>query len=436
MTAYYGGEDSQIGGDFAPLVDEGQHRFRVRTSIYTDPRVFDAEMQRVFETNWVYVGHESEVAQPGDFVTSTVGRQPVIVSRGYDAAIRVFLNACRHRGNALCREGRGNVKDFTCRYHGWVFATDGRLVAIPESDAYPETFERERDQFGLLQARTSVYRGLIFVNLVHGGGSLEDYLGEVKRYIDLWADMSPVGTIRVSRPHAYRFPGNWKFQVENGVDNYHPRFVHQSAFNTFRHYGLGRYASKSSNTDEPNRTLGFERGHCVLERPGLWSVYSAEQYDRYFGALIARHGLERAQEIFCIRHIHIFPNVCLMDANIRVMQPLGVDATSVYSYFTAFDGVTQDINDARLADVQRRLGSVGFVNTDDVEIFGGNQTGIRALDSIVLERGMHREIVHPNGMREGGATDETPQRALYRGWMRSMADAGRARPCGAAVVGA
>jgi benzoate/toluate 1,2-dioxygenase alpha subunit len=433
MKGYYDGEDSPMDGGVAPLVEEGPRRFRVRTSIYTDPRVFDAEMRQVFENNWVYVGHESEIPKPGDFVTATVGRQPVIVSRGHDGAIRVFLNACRHRGNALCREGRGNVKDFTCRYHGWVFATDGKLMAIPESDAYPEAFER--DQFGLLQARASVYRGLIFAHLGHGGGSLEDYLGEVRRYIDLWADMSPVGTIRVSRPHAYRFPGNWKFQVENGVDNYHPRFVHQSAFNTFRHYGLGRYASKNSNSDEPNRTLGFERGHCVLERPGLWSVYSAEQYDRYFGALVARHGRERAQEIFCIRHIHIFPNVCLMDANIRVMQPLSVDATSVYSYFTAFDDVTQDINDARLADVQRRLGSVGFVNTDDVEVFGGNQTGIRVLDSIVLERGMHREIVHTNGVREGGATDETPQRALYRGWVQSMAGAEKVGAPGEMPVG-
>ena len=433
---YSSTEDGRATDDFASMVDEGPSSFRLRTSIYTDPRVFDAEMKRVFENSWVYVGHESEVAERGDFVTSTVGRQPVIVSRGHDGAIRVFLNACRHRGNALCREGQGNVKDFTCRYHGWVFATDGRLVAVPESDAYPEAFERARDQFGLLQARASLYRGLIFVNLGRTSESLEDYLGEVKRYIDLWADMSPVETIRLSRPHAYKFPGNWKFQVENGVDNYHPRFVHQSAFNTFRHYSLGRYASKSSNTDEPNRTLGFDRGHCVLERPGLWSVYTAEQYDRYFGALVARHGRQRAEEIFCIRHIHIFPNVCLMDANIRVMQPLSVDATSVYSYFTAFDGVTQDINDARLADVQRRLGSVGFINSDDVEIFGGNQTGIRALDSIVLERGMHREIVHPNGMREGGPTDETPQRAIYRGWLQSMAGVEKAAPHPTVAVGA
>jgi benzoate/toluate 1,2-dioxygenase alpha subunit len=434
MTGNQGQGGRRGTEEFASQIDEQSHSFRVRTSIYTDPGIFDAEMQRIFEDCWVYVAHESEVAQPGDYVTATVGRQPVVVSRGHDGRIRAFRNACRHRGNAICREGRGNVSDFTCRYHGWVFATDGNLIAVPDSDAYPDSFERERDRFALLQARLSIYRGLIFVNLGRGGASLEDYLGGVRHYVDLWADLAPVGTIRLSRPHAYRFPGNWKFQVENGVDNYHPRFVHQSAFNTFRHYNLGRYSANAPKRDEPNRTLGFEHGHCVLERPGLWSVYDTGQYDRYFGALVERHGRERAQEIFCIRHVHIFPNVCLMDANIRVIQPLSVDATSVYSYFTAFDGVTQDINDARLADVQRRLGSVGFVNSDDVEIFGGNQTGIGALDSIVLDRGMNREIVHANGMREGTGTDETPQRALYRGWLQAMEGTLNAAPQRAATI--
>lgn len=411
--------DGRRDPDFAALVEERALTFRVRTPIYTDPDIFDAEMHNVFERCWVYVGHESEVASAGDFVTATVGRQPVVVSRGHDGAVRVFLNACRHRGNALCREGRGNAADFTCRYHGWVFATDGKLIAIPDADAYPDAFDRSR--LGLIEARSAVYRGLIFANLSGDAETLEDYLGAVRRYVDLWADMAPEGTLRVARPHAYRFPGNWKFQVENGVDNYHPRFVHQSAFSTFRHFSLGRYAANAPKRNEPNRTLGFERGHSVLERPGLWSVYDERQYEAYFGALVARHGRERAQEIFCIRHVHIFPNVCLMDANIRVMHPVRVDLTNVYSYFTAYDGVGQDINDSRLSDVQRRLGSVGFVNSDDVEIFGGNQTGIAALPEVVLDRGMKREVVEADGMRVGDGTDETPQRALYRGWRRAMA---------------
>lgn len=414
---------------FAAMVEETPDSFRVDPRVYDDPEVFSAEMQRIFERNWVYVGHESEVPEPGDYRTSTIGLQPIIVSRGADRLLRVFLNACRHRGNALCREAGGRSGSFTCRYHGWVYGNDGALITIPEAEAYPESFRREIPRLGLLQARVATYRGLIFANLRQDAESLEEYLGAIRPYIDLWADLSPAGSARVSNPHSYTYRGNWKFQVENGVDMYHPPFVHQSAFATFRRIGLQRYQSNRQPLDlDATLTFGFEHGHCILQRPGLYSVYNSEQYERYCNALAASHGRERLRDITVIRHIHIFPNVCLMDANIRVIQPLAIDATNVLSYFTTLDGVEEDINEARLDDVQRRLGTVGFVGSDDVEIFAGNQTGIRAkaLERIILDRGIHHEIVGADGMREGGATDETPQRAIYRGWLESMSGAAAA----------
>jgi phenylpropionate dioxygenase-like ring-hydroxylating dioxygenase large terminal subunit len=408
---------------FAAMVEETADSFRLDPRVYDDPEVFAAEMRQIFERNWVYVGHESEVAEPGDYRTSTIGLQPVIVGRGSDGQLRVFLNACRHRGHALCREAGGRTGSFTCRYHGWVYGNDGALVTVPDVDAYPERFLAEMPQLGLHQTRVATYRGLIFANLRQDAESLEAYLGAVRPYIDLWADLSPAGSVRVSTPHSYTYRGNWKFQVENGVDMYHPPFVHQSAFATFRRIGLQRYqTNRPPHEGDATLTFGFERGHSILQRPGLYSVYSGEQYERYSNALAARHGQDRMRDITAIRHIHIFPNVCLMDANIRVIQPLAVDATNVLSYFTMLDGVSDDINEARLEDVQRRLGTVGFVGSDDVEIFAGLQTGIRArgLDRIILDRGIHNEIVNANGMREGGATDETPQRAIYRGWLRAM----------------
>jgi benzoate/toluate 1,2-dioxygenase alpha subunit len=405
------------------MVEEGPDSFRVDPRVYDDPEIFASEMAQIFERSWVYVGHESEIPEAGDYRTSTIGLQPVILSRGSDRAVRVFLNVCRHRGNALCREAGGRSATFTCRYHGWVYGNDGALITVPDVEAYPEAFLREMPRLGLLQARAASYRGLVFANLCKDAMPLADYLGAVRPYIDLWADLSPAGSARVCAPHSYTYRGNWKFQVENGVDMYHPPFVHQSAFATFRRIGLQRYQRNRPQIDsEATLTFGFERGHCILQRPGLYSVYTPAQYERYCDALAVRYGRERASEIMAIRHIHVFPNVCLMDANIRVIQPVCVDSTNVMSYFTKLDGVEDDINEARLADVQRRLGTVGLVGSDDVEIFAGNQTGIRAkaLDRVILDRGIHREIVHPNGMREGGPTDETPQRAIYRGWLQSM----------------
>ncbi len=421
MTAVNGKQSDR----FLRMVEETPQTFRIDPRVYDDPEVFDAEMDRIFARNWVYVGHESEVPEPGSWRTATIGLQPVIVSRGQDAQLRVFLNVCRHRGNALCREEGGKSASFACRYHGWVYGNDGALLTVPEAEAYPDSFHAERPRLGLLEARVATYRGLIFANLRRDGETLESYLGALRPLIDLWADLSPIGTLRVSKPHSYAYRGNWKFQVENGVDMYHPPFVHQSAFSTFRRAGHARYqaSQRPPASNAETLTFGFDRGHGVLQRPGLYSVYTREQYGRYCDALAARHGQERAQQIAVIRHIHIFPNVCLMDANIRVIQPISPEATNVHSYFTTLGGVGDDLNAARLDDLQRRLGTVGLVGTDDVEIFAGNQTGIRAraLDRLILDRGIHREIVTPDGMRQGGSTDETPQRAIYRGWREAMA---------------
>src|SRR6185503_15970881 len=123
---------------------------------------------------------------------------------------------------------------------------------------------RDKDKFGLLAARCGIYRGLIFANLGARGEPLEDYLGEAKRFIDLWADLSPTGSLRVRPPHSYQYRGNWKFQVENSVDLYHPPFVHRSGFAAF-----GRMASmRATQTEAGPVTYGFDQGHSVLQRPG------------------------------------------------------------------------------------------------------------------------------------------------------------------------
>jgi phenylpropionate dioxygenase-like ring-hydroxylating dioxygenase large terminal subunit len=413
------------GIDYREMVQETPTRFRVRTQVYTDPQIFEAEMRNVFEKSWVYLAHESQVAQPGDFLTSAIGLQPVIITRGQDNVIRVLLNVCRHRGNAVCREDRGNSPTFQCPYHGWVYSNSGDLVGVSERQGYPSEFGDEIPKLGLIQVpRVGTYRGLIFASLSPYGESLDDYLGEVKPYVDLWADLAPAGTFRVSRPHSYGYAGNWKFQAENGADGYHAKYVHQSAFRTLQQFNVDRYGAKGriQNSAEPGCTRGFDHGHGILERPGLRVGLTAEEFAEYKALLVERHGPVRAEEILNVRHILLFPNVYLMDANIRVIQPVAVDKTVVYSYCTYLDGVADYVNEKRFRDLQRRLGTTGLVGTDDVEMFAANQSGMRArrMEWIVLDRGVDREIVHASGEREGRAADETPQRAMFRGWLRLM----------------
>src|SRR3954462_9700703 len=163
----------------SPLVlNEPQaYRFEVNRAALVDPEIFAREREKVFERCWLYVGHESEGREPGDFRTRIVCGRPVLFCRDSQGELRLFLNTCRHRGAVVCREAEGNAKRFSCFYHGWTYDRDGKLYAIPGQDAYPPNFDRP--QYGLQPPpRLDSYRGFVFLNFDGDAVSLKDYLGK------------------------------------------------------------------------------------------------------------------------------------------------------------------------------------------------------------------------------------------------------------------
>jgi benzoate/toluate 1,2-dioxygenase alpha subunit len=415
----------RAGGRYGELVQDAAADFRVHPSVYTDPALFEMELERLFHRGWVYVGHTSEVAQPGSFKTTRLGRRPLLLSRDEAGALHVLLNVCRHRGATVCREATGQAASFACPYHGWVYGLDGGLRGISERAGYPAGFGA--DLGGLPRVpRVAEYRGLIFASLSAAGESLEDWLGGARAYVDLWADLSPTGRVAVRPAHRYGYAGNWKFQVENTVDGYHPRFVHESAFRTREHFG-GRPVRDMASALDQGYTIGFDdRGHSVLEWPegtdNSVTKMPRELADDWVGKLRARLGPERTRRVLTRRHVVIVPNLVLMDVNIRVIQPLAVDRTEVYSHFMAVEDVPDGVNRSRLRDVQGRLGTTGMINTDDAEMFAACQSGLQTpeLEWVHFARGLRREERLADGAWRASYTDETPQRALYRAWVRLM----------------
>ena len=104
---------------------------RVHRSVYADPAIFELEMARIFGRAWLVLGHESQVRNVGDYFTTRMGREPVIVSRKNKEEVMVLVNRCAHRGSMVCAEGRGNTERFVCPYHGWSYDTGGTLQAVP-----------------------------------------------------------------------------------------------------------------------------------------------------------------------------------------------------------------------------------------------------------------------------------------------------------------
>ena len=405
---------------YADLVLEEPRNFRVDTRVYTDAAVFEAEIDRIFERTWVYVAHTSEVENPGDFKTTTIGRSPVIVSRAHqDGKLYVLLNECRHRGNAVARENRGNGRTFRCPYHGWVYSGSGELTGLTNPRGYPANFAAELG--GLLKLRTATYRGLIFASLNDDVPDIEEHLGDIRKYIDLWADLSPEPEFRVARPHHYAFQGNWKFQAENAVDGWHARFVHESAFQTNAEFG-GPPANSRSTI---GHTRAFDGGCAILERPGIRQGMSDAQIATYRNALARRHSPEQLERLWHVRQIFLFPNVLLFDNLIRVIHPVSTDHTLVTSYPLLAQGLPDDCNSTRLLEVQSRLATTGMVSLDDLEVFASNQTGMRArkMRWVVLSHGMGQERAGEASEVVGEDTSELPQRGLYRQWAKCMSAA-------------
>jgi benzoate/toluate 1,2-dioxygenase alpha subunit len=417
-----------VATDFGGLVRDGAGTFQVHSDVYTDPAVFDREMERIFETGWVFVAHESQVPAVGDYKTLTVGTQPVVVSRHEDGKIYVLLNRCRHRGTVVCRADVGHSNFFRCPYHNWGYANDGSLVGMAMAQGWPEEFDKT--EWGLKRAaQVGIYRGLIFANLAAGGPSLDEHLAPVKKYIDAWFDRSPSGSLTVlPTAHRYPYPGNWKWQAENGHDGYHGNYVHESWQRVLERAGEAPVRDiRKFRAD--GCTRGFAQGHGLLERPGglspasSWTGRMMVKYPDYQRSLEAAFDQEYIDFVSARRNIFVFPNLYLFDTQLRVIKPISVDKTEVTLYVYALDGVPDELNEGRYRAHERFYGPSGFGAPDDVEIFVSNQSGVRArgVEWALMSRGMHRETTNDDGEVVGHSTDETPVRSLYRAWKARMA---------------
>jgi benzoate/toluate 1,2-dioxygenase subunit alpha len=391
----------------------GEGRFTVSRKVFTDDAVFEREMQRIFEGGWVYLAHESQLPEAHDYVTVRVGRKSVIVARGADGEVRAFLNACPHRGAALCRTERGNKRVIVCPYHGWSFDSSGqnRFIKARETGGYAAAFDEASHDLRALP-RVQSHRGFVFGSLTAEVPPLTAYLGAAAGFIDLLADQSPEGLEVIAGSAAYRYRGNWKLQVENGVDGYHFTTVHQNYVRVLQQRGARAQESgvqDSVRTGFDHRNWGKEAGWYDLgEGHTLLWLLSTAPSDRPLWeqreALAARVGEVRARwMVERQRNLSLFPNVQLMDQNstqIRVIVPLAPDLTEVRSYCFAPRGEPAAARERRLRQFEDFFNASGFATPDDLSVFEGVQSG--------CESGPHIRHGYDRGMqrRHGGADEE------------------------------
>jgi phenylpropionate dioxygenase-like ring-hydroxylating dioxygenase large terminal subunit len=409
--------------------DEG----RLSNRIYVEPDVYALEVERIWKKMWLWAGHETEVPEPGDYVTRTVGTVPIVITRGTDGQVHVLLNQCAHRGNLVCSYERGSSSVFKCAYHGWSYRNDGTNVGIPYQSAYGDEFSK--GEWGLnTAARLSIYRGFIFISHAADGPTLEEHLGNAREPLDRFIDLSPTGELRFDAGyHRVKLACNWKMYVENASDNYHANFVHISAFSTPEQRKISAAISRDGSKaviramDNGHTDLDFraeqERQGMVLRTGNASSTDNAAQKE-YDKALEARLGAETAKTIVAggPPTLFIHPNMFIIQQDVRRVEPLSAQRSHLYQHPALLEGAADSINEQRLARHEAAYGPAGFVLSDDLEIFGRNQRVMESYpdDWVKISRGQHREEVDEKGATFSHATDETGIRGMWRHYRQRM----------------
>jgi benzoate/toluate 1,2-dioxygenase alpha subunit len=438
-----GGLVSGFGDLVDDRVDEGV--FRIDRSIYTDPDIFDAEMERLYEKGWVFLCHESQVPDEGCYFATDIGRQPVVVTRQKDGSLKTFINACSHRGAILTPVKQGKAKVLTCRFHGWAYNCDGRCIRIKnEAEAYGED-GFDRAQYDLTEiARTESYRGFVFGSLTDAVEPIADYLGAASTWIDLLVEQSPEGLEVVPGSSTYVIRGNWKMQLENAVDGHHVSTVHRV------------FASTVSNREERDGSTGMaqtEGGRITGKVPtgaydlgnghmSIWATHTTpDRRPIYRKKDWLEANLPPAHVDWILnrgRNLGLFPNVMIMDnpsTQIRVVKPLAADRAEVTVYCIAPIGEEPDVRAARLRKFEDFYLTAGMATSDDMAALEDTYAGAfgRAARWNDFNRGINTMVLGPDeGAKAVGFNpvssspsweNETLFFGFYRRW-RDMMEAG------------
>ncbi|TCN53674.1 phenylpropionate dioxygenase-like ring-hydroxylating dioxygenase large terminal subunit [Rhodococcus sp. SMB37] len=401
---------------------------RVHGSVYTSPEIFQRELDTIFRTGWVYVAHESEVSELGDYVTRVIGKDPVVVSRGKDDEIRVLLNRCTHRANKLCNAEKGNANSYRCPYHGWTFSNDGSLSAVPMRNGYGEAFQKVKSELGLAQApRVDSYRGFIFASLAAEGVSLTEHLGRSTTAIDRLLALSPTGTIDLRAnwmKHHHR--ANWKMVVENNVDGYHALFTHASVYDAVRPAKVSHVPSKVDvvvrDLGDGHSEIDYSAEYRKLDDEFIWyGRTEREKLPEYAEAMEDAYPADELHDALVVGppHTLIWPNLFLAEMNIMFVEPIAVNETIAYTTAALFPGQDR-MNQKMLRRAEGAMGPAGFLIADDGEIGLRNQAGLAAEkpEWLVLARGLETDIEDETGIVNSDKSAETPQRGFYRQWAK------------------
>ena len=205
--------------DFPRIIDKGAaSRFLVPRQAFTARETFEREYRAIFDKCWLYLGHASELAEPGTFFTRKVAQRPILFTRDKEGTYHALFNACPHRGALVCRERKGNSRAFMCMYHGWTFGSDGHLMTLPGASGYPEGFKTDPQKQMVHVPRMERFGDFFFISFAHDGEDLATYLAEAGDYLKLVSEHSASGMQILERKGVFFNPLQNQWNLSADID--------------------------------------------------------------------------------------------------------------------------------------------------------------------------------------------------------------------------
>lgn len=372
--------------DFVDLEDG-----TVSREVLVNPEIYRLELERILTRAWLFLGHESQIPNPGDYFVSRMGEESVIVSRDRDGRVYAFLNTCRHKGMKVCRYDEGNTRAFICPYHGWTYSSDGSLLAVPGELIGVPGFKKfyyerlDKKAWGLVNvAHLAIYKGTIWATWDNDAPPLLDYLGGMKVFLDSALDHRDGregGSEVLGGVQKWRARCNWKTGAENFIgDKAHGAPTHQSVDAV----GIGPSGGRGRRDNELRGELrllvfGFpELGHGanasqphVHEPPYEPTYQNHPEIQAYFEKVHAERS-ERLQGKVRVKTVvgTIFPNMSfhgLQPRTILVMHPNGPTETEFWRWYIVDADAPPEVKDALRRYCLRYSGPGGMTEQDDLE---------------------------------------------------------------------